>query len=74
VRASDGVDVARLGDVDPRPDDVVERGARLRKRPLDDPMQTFACSYAPPGGSASSGMIGAVPATQTWLPTRTARE
>ena len=38
------------------------------------PRQTFAWSYAPAGGSASPGMIGAVPETQIWLPTRTARE
>ena len=38
------------------------------------PRQTFAWSYGAAGGSASSGMIGAVPETQTWSPTRTARE
>jgi hypothetical protein len=37
-------------------------------------MQILACSYGSSGGSASSGMIGAVPEIQTWRPTRTALE
>jgi hypothetical protein len=32
------------------------------------------CPYGSAGGGPPSGMIGAVPATETWLPTRTARE
>ena len=36
--------------------------------------QTRACSYTVAGGSASPGMIGAVPETQTRSPTFTARE
>src|SRR5690349_12845060 len=38
------------------------------------PRQTCVCSYAVVGGSASPGMIGAVPETQTRSPIRTARE
>jgi hypothetical protein len=35
--------------------------------------QRFAWPYASLGGSASSGMFGAVPATKTCLPATTAR-
>ena len=75
VRAADVVDERGVGDVDPRADDVVE--ARRRPRASARSMisrQTFAWSYGVAGGSASPGMIGAVPETQTRSPMRTARE
>jgi hypothetical protein len=74
VRAADLVDVRGVGDVDAGAHDIVERRAGLVQRRSMISRQTCACSYGVVGGSASPGMIGAVPETHTWLPTLTARE
>ena len=68
------VEVLGVRQEDARAHDVLGPRARFLEGGEDDLEAALRLAVGSAGGSAPSGMIGAVPATNTWGPTRTARE
>jgi hypothetical protein len=74
VGAGDLLEVLGVGGEDPCSDDVLRPAPASRRAATMISRQRFVWLYASGGSSSPLGMTGAVPATKTWGPTRTARE